>query len=198
MGYFGSVGIMIASVLLGLILLIPVLRVLLPLARARFSNPVCQAVYRLTNPVIVPLSKVFPTRRGFSSAALLLAWLVATLAAWLMVAAMGAMVRLAITGSPEIPGVLEAMLLGLGTLLQFTLSLYFWMIVLVALMSFFSPDYGNPLVELVMSMTRPVLKIFERIPLRIGNIGLSPLWATLTIQLIKFTLTYLGMPSFPF
>ena len=46
MGYFGSVGFMLAQVLLGLLLLLPVLRVILPLSRVRFGNPVCQAVYR--------------------------------------------------------------------------------------------------------------------------------------------------------
>jgi len=84
MGYFGSVGFMLAQVLLGLLLLLPVLRVILPLSRVRFGNPVCQAVYRATNPLLVPLGRVLPNWRGLSLGALVLAWLVAALAAWLL------------------------------------------------------------------------------------------------------------------
>ena len=54
MGYFGSVGFMLAQVLLGLLLLLPVLRVILPLSRVRFGNPVCQAVYRAVYRAFVP------------------------------------------------------------------------------------------------------------------------------------------------
>lgn len=133
MGYFGSVGFMLAQVLLGLLLLLPVLRVILPLSRVRFGNPVCQAVYRATNPLLVPLGRVLPNWRGLSLGALVLAWLVAALAAWLLLAALG-----------NLLGPLEAAALGFGTLLQFTLSLYFWAIVVVALMSFFLPTTATP------------------------------------------------------
>ncbi len=186
MGYFGSVGFMLAQVLLGLLLLLPVLRVILPLSRVRFGNPVCQAVYRATNPLLVPLGRVLPNWRGLSLGALLLAWLVAALAAWLLLAALGNLV-----------GPLEAAALGFGTLLQFTLSLYFWAIVVVALMSFFSPDYGNPAVELVLGVAEPVLKPFRRIPLRFAGFDLSPLWACLALRLLKFSLAYFGLPAFP-
>jgi YggT family protein len=177
---------MIAQVLLGLILLVPVLRILLPLVRARFSNPICQAIYRTTNPLIVPLNKLLPPWRNLSIPAVLLAWLVCAVSVWVL---------LALFGSP--PGLALTFLLGFGTLIQYILTFYFWAIVLVALMSFFSPDYGNPAVELVMALTRPVLRWFDLIPLRFGNISLSPLWAGLTIRLVKFTLDYLHMPSFP-
>lgn len=186
MGYFGSVGFMLAQVLLGLLMLIPVLRVILPLSRVRFGNPVCQAVYRVTNPVLAPLSKVLPNWRGLSLAALLFAWLVATLSAWLLLSAFGPM-----------PGLGTTLLIGVGTLLQFTLSIYFWTIVIYALMSFFSPDYGNPAVELVMGVAQPALKPFRRIPLRFAQFDLSPLWACLAIRLAQFTLGYFGMPAFP-
>lgn len=186
MGYFGSVGFMLAQVLLGLLLLVPVLRVILPLSRVRFGNPVCQAVYRATNPLLVPMARVLPNWRGLSFGALLLALAVATLAVWLLLTALGSM-----------PGPLDALLLGAGTLLQYTLSLYFWTIVVVALMSFFAPDYGNPAVELVLGVAEPMLKPFRRIPLRFAGFDLSPLWACLALRLAKFTLAYLGLPAFP-
>ena len=88
------------------------------------------------------------------------------------------------------------MRIGLGALLHYVLSLYLWMIILVALMSFFSPDYGNPYVELVFGLTRPVLALFDRIPIRLGTISLSPLWACLVIQLAQYTLDYVGLPGF--
>jgi len=185
-GYFNDAGLMIAQAILMLILLVPMLRILLPLVRARFSNPICQAIYRTTNPLIVPLNKILPPWRNLSIPAVLLAWLISSLSVWIV---------MAVFFAP--PGPALTFLLGFGTLIQYTLTFYFWAIVLVALMSFFSPDYGNPAVELVMALTRPVLRWFDLIPIRFGNISLSPLWAGLAIKLVKFTLDYIHMPAFP-
>lgn len=186
MDYAAVVGSMIAQVVFGLLLFVPVLRVILPLARVRFGNPICQLVYRLTNPVLAPLTRMLPSWRGLSFAAVALAWAVATLAAWIM---------LALFAQP--PGPLAAALIGLGTLVQFTLSIYFWSIVVRALTSFFSPDYGNPAFEVLFAITEPVLKPFRRIPIRIDAIDLSPLWACLVIRIVKVTLSYFGLPAFP-
>ena len=46
--------------LLTLALFVVLLRLLLQWARADFRNPICQAIVRLTNPLIVPLRRVLP------------------------------------------------------------------------------------------------------------------------------------------
>src|SRR5438034_9296146 len=52
--------IFIVETLLSLALFVVLARLLLQWARADFRNPICQAVVRLTNPLILPLRRVLP------------------------------------------------------------------------------------------------------------------------------------------
>ena len=49
--------IFIVETLLSLALFVVLARLLLQLTRADFRNPICQAVVRLTNPLILPLRR---------------------------------------------------------------------------------------------------------------------------------------------
>ena len=186
MGYLGGVGTIVVQAVFGLLLFVAVLRVLLPLCGARFRNPICQLVYKVTNPVLVPLTRVLPNVRGVSTAGILLALVIAILNVALVVLLNGSTV-----------GPLAILVVGFGMLLHFVLSLYFWAIIIRALMSFFSPDMGNPAVEVLHDLTQPVLKLFQRLPPRGMGIDLSPLWACLAIRLVQYTLVYIGLPQFP-
>jgi YggT family protein len=79
MGYFGGIVLILLQVVFGLVLFLLILRVVLPLSGARFKNPLCQLVYKTTNPVLGPLGKVIPNYRRVSIAGVLLAFLIATL-----------------------------------------------------------------------------------------------------------------------
>ena len=50
----------IVETLLSLALFVVLARLLLQWARADFRNPLCQAVVRITNPLILPLRRVLP------------------------------------------------------------------------------------------------------------------------------------------
>jgi YggT family protein len=52
-----------------------VFRLLAEAVRADFYNPICQFLYRSTNPVLTPLRRVVPTWRRINLAALLIAWI---------------------------------------------------------------------------------------------------------------------------
>jgi YggT family protein len=186
MGYFGNIGVMITQVLFGLLLFVAVLRVLLPIVALRFSNPICQAVYRFTNPLVGPLTRVVPSYRKFSIAALLIAWVIATIEIAVICSLIGTH-----------PGFFVLLLLGLGGLVHFVLGVLFWSIIVRALMSFFSPDYGNPAIEVLFAITDPVLRPFRKLTPRGASIDLSPLWACLLIRIIQYTLTYFGVIGFP-
>lgn len=185
-GYLTGAALIIARVVIGLVLLIFVLRVILPLTRVRFDNPVCQMVYRLTNPIMRPLAPVLPNWRRFTIAGVLVAWVVATLLSWLFVLIAGG--RL---------GFAAALLFGFGTLVYFTLSFYFFCLLIVAVMSFFQPRPG-PAVDVLRGVTAPILRPFANWPPRHGPFQLSPLYASVTIVLIVYTLTYIGLPGIPF
>src|ERR1700758_168718 len=50
----------VVETLLSLALFVVLIRLLLQWARADFRNPLCQAVVRLTNPLVLPLRRVLP------------------------------------------------------------------------------------------------------------------------------------------
>ena len=88
-------------------------------------------------------------------------------------------------------------LLALVQLLLTLLSLYTWVIIVRALISWVSPDPRNPIVLLLHRLTEPVLRPLRRLlpPNRTGNIDLSPILAILLIQLIRHTILYSIYPA---
>ncbi len=75
--------------------------------------------------------------------------------------------------------------------LLFTLlDLYTWVIVIRALVSWFSPDPRNPIVQLLVRLTEPVLAPLRRVipPQVLGGLDVSPILAILLIQGVKYLL----------
>ncbi len=73
-------------------------------------------------------------------------------------------------------------LLGVATVLDYALSLYMWVIIARALISWVNPDPWNPIVQFLDRVTEPVLSpIRRRLGWRIG-IDLSPLIAIVAIS----------------
>lgn len=181
MGYLSGAGLIIVQAISGLILGLFVLRVVLPLAGARFRNPICQMIYQATNPILVPLTRVVPNWRSISMAGVLVALLIASLIT---------VIILWLIGVPL--GAVNVLVFTTATLVHFVLGIYFWTILISALMSLFSPDRGHPLVELINVLVNPILRPFRRLPPRLQGIDLSPLWVLLLIRLIQYTLNYVG------
>src|ERR1041384_6885160 len=77
---------------------------------------------------------------------------------------------------------IEALASGLNSLLE----LYFWIVLISALLSWVNPDPRNPIVRFLYSVTEPVLYwMRRRMPfLIIGNVDLSPLVLLLAIRFI--------------
>ncbi|MBN8740865.1 MAG: hypothetical protein BGP24_13970 [Lysobacterales bacterium 69-70] len=183
MGFFSDAGALLVYLVFSSLLLILLLRLTLPLTRARFRNPICQFVYKVTNPVVGPLAQIIPPRRQFSFATLVLLALVALVELCLL---------MVLRGLPPDPSTVA---LGTaGGLLYFALGIAFWSIVLRAIMSFLSPDYANPAVEVIYSLTDPLLQPFSKLPPRSAPFDLSPLYAGVVIRLCMLAVFHLFGP----
>jgi YggT family protein len=174
MAYFTDAGSLVVSTLFGIVLFVLVLRVLLQAIRANFYNPICQALYKITNPILMPVHKLLPAWRGINLGALLLAWVVAIL--W--VAALAALGG----GGFGLPGLL---VLGFAQLLEFILQLMFWITLISVLMSWLSPSGSNPAVPLLYGIADIVLKPLRKVIPPLGGFDLSPIFALLGIQLAQ-------------
>lgn len=77
---------------------------------------------------------------------------------------------------------------GLARVLELVLTLYMWVIIARALVSWVNPDPWNPIVQFLDRATEPVLAPIRR---RLGwqmGIDLSPLVAILVIYFLQYAL----------
>ncbi len=66
------------------------------------------------------------------------------------------------------------------------LTLYFWVVIISALLSWVQPDPYNPLVRTIYSLTEPVFDwIRERVPAVFGGIDFSPLIVLLVVEFLQ-------------
>jgi len=78
---------------------------------------------------------------------------------------------------------------GLAFVADNVLTLYMYILIISALLSWVNPDPRNPIVQFLSAVTWPVLyQIRRRLPTTYGGIDLSPLVAILGVVLIQHVL----------
>jgi YggT family protein len=76
------------------------------------------------------------------------------------------------------------LLLGIARILDIVLTIYMWIVIISALMSWVNPDPYNPIVKFLRGVTEPV---FSRVRRIIGfRLGISPMIVILAIIFIKY------------
>ena len=168
----------IVDTLLSLTLAVFLARLLLQWTRADFRNPLCQFIVRITNPLILPLRRILPPIGKVDTASVVAVLLVAIADVAIMRAILGA-------GFPPAYYWIEFVAIEIArTLLQ----MYFYAIVLYALLSLIAPGGYSPMQSVLATLCEPVLRPFRRIIPPIAGIDLSPLWACIGIQAILLVL----------
>jgi len=82
--------------------------------------------------------------------------------------------------------VLGNFILSVAGILDMLLSLYKWVIIIAALISWVNPDPYNPIVRFLYSVTEPALRPIRRmIGYRLGPIDISPIIVILVIIFIQ-------------
>ena len=174
MSYFANAGQILINFAFGALIALLVLRVLLQIVRANFYNPICQFLYKLTNPVLMPLRKVIPPWRNLDIAGVLLAWLLTAIKLALLYALAG-----------QSLGILGLGVMALADLIDFVLMLYLGVILVYVLISFISVERSNPIVPLVYQLIEPLLRPLRRRLPTLGGIDFSPMLAWLVILLAR-------------
>ena len=83
--------------------------------------------------------------------------------------------------------VLRQTILAIATILNSLLTLYFWILLAAAVISWVNPDPNNPIVRFLRAVTDPVLyRVRRALPfVYAGGIDFSPLVVMLGIQFVK-------------
>ncbi|MBN2720463.1 MAG: YggT family protein [Proteobacteria bacterium] len=82
--------------------------------------------------------------------------------------------------------ILSNFIMAVAKVLGIVLNLYMWLIVIRAVVSWFSPDPYNQIYIFLVRVTEPVLGYIRRfLPLRAGMMDLSPIIAILVIIFLQ-------------
>jgi YggT family protein len=158
--------------LLTLALCVVLARLLLQWVRADFRNPLCQAVVRLTNPLILPLRRILPPIGKVDTASVIAVIIVATIKLGILTWVSG----------PILTDPLWWIRLVAIDIVSTALWIYFWAIFLYALLSMIAPGGYSPMQAVLASVCEPILRPFRRIIPAVAGLDLSPLWAGILIQ----------------
>ncbi len=72
-----------------------------------------------------------------------------------------------------------------ATIVGFVLTIYMWIIIIRALISWVNPDPNNPIVEILYRLTEPVLYPIRRRMPDIGGLDLSPIIVFIAIIFLQ-------------
>jgi YggT family protein len=82
--------------------------------------------------------------------------------------------------------IMSNFLIAIAKVLDVVLSIFMWIVIARAVLSWVSPDPYNPIVRFIHNITEPVLyQIRRRIPVNFGGIDFSPILVFLAIIFLQ-------------
>jgi YggT family protein len=82
--------------------------------------------------------------------------------------------------------VFNNLLAAIAKILDVVLSIFMWIVIARAILSWVSPDPYNPIVRFINNITEPVLyQIRKRIPLNFGGMDFSPILVLLAVIFLQ-------------
>ena len=82
--------------------------------------------------------------------------------------------------------VLGNFLYALAVVVDYGLTIYLWVVIARAVLSWVSPDPYNPIVRFIHNVTEPVLSRIRRVlPLNLGGIDISPLIVMMAVIFLQ-------------
>jgi len=150
-------------------------RLILQASRADFYNPISQGIVKATDPILRPLRIVIPGYRNIDFAAFIAAWLIKVLAYTLSLGIQ----------SQFMPGALSLFAIGLYDVLRLLLTVYWFALIIVIVLSFLAPGSYHPAAALLSQVTEPILAPARRLIPPLGGLDFSPILVFMILILIR-------------
>ena len=174
MSYFVNAGVFLIQTLFQFLIALFLIRLMLIAVNASFLDPICQFVYKLTNPVITPLRRFVRRWGKIETASLLIAFVLALVEFALLGGLIG--MRMSFAAWP---------LFALVEVLTITFWILFVALLIRAVLSFFVNEHYNSNARLVMQFTEPVVRPFRRLLPPFGGFDFSLWFASLALILAR-------------
>ncbi len=172
--YVGDPLTFLIQTLFHLYILAVMLRFLLQLVRADFYNPICQFLVRVTHPPLAPLRRLLPSIGRADTASIVLMLMLQFIALALVVVIAGRSIN---AGFLLVYSVAE--------LVNLLLNVFLFTVLIRVILSWINPGSHHPAVDLLHSLTEPLLGPARRLIPPIGGLDLSPIAVLIGIQVVK-------------
>ena len=186
-----DIGMTIAQPLFSLAMLLIAVRFLAQLCGVSGYNPISMTLRRVTNVIVLPLSRLLPSGNRFSPGALLALILIQVVFIALM---------LGLVGQLDAFNVLQALIwsaLGAAGLL---VSIIFYSVIAMIVVSFLAPQSSHPAVEFIWELTEPVMAPLRQVLPPMGGLDFSPIILFIALNVVRVSLGHMavavGMPRF--
>ena len=186
-----DIGMTIVQPLFSLAMLLIAVRFLAQLCGVSGYNPISMTLRRVTNVIVLPLSRLLPSGNRFSPGALLALILIQVAFIALM---------FGLVGQLDAFNVLQALIwsaLGAAGLL---VSIIFYSVIAMIVVSFLAPQSSHPAVEFIWELTEPVMAPLRQVLPPMGGLEFSPIILFIALNVIRVSLGHMavavGMPRF--
>ena len=175
---------MLADILITILLIassfyltIVLLRFLLQLARADFYNPITQFAVKATNPLLRPIRQIIPGWGSLDGASLVLAIIIQAITFLLILIALNG-------GIPSF-NPLTLLTWSVLNVLDLIVTIYFWSVIAVVVVSWIAPGSNHPAIQLVAQITEPVMRPVRNLMPSMGGLDLSPIIVFLVLNVLQ-------------
>ena len=186
-----DIGMTIVQPLFSLAMFLIAVRFLAQLCGVSGYNPISMTLRRVTNVIVLPLSRLLPSGNRFSPGALLALILIQVVFIALM---------LGLVGQLDAFNVLQALIwsaLGAAGLL---VSIIFYSVIAMIVVSFLAPQSSHPAVEFIWELTEPVMAPLRQVLPPMGGLDFSPIILFIALNVVRVSLGHMavavGMPRF--
>lgn len=173
-GYVTNAGVFLVDVLFGLYIFVVLLRLLLQLVRADFYHPLCQAIVKITNPPLRPMRRYIPAVGPVDTSSVVLVVTLQMVNTILIALMLGASLA---------PG--GILVLAIASLLDRVIWIFMGAIIIQVIMSWVGQGGYNPLMDVIDSLTAPLMRPARRLLPPLGGLDLSPMLAIIALQLAR-------------
>ena len=186
-----DIGMTIVQPLFSLAMLLIAVRFLAQLCGVSGYNPISMTLRRVTNVIVLPLSRLLPSGNRFSPGALLALILIQVVFIALM---------LGLVGQMDAFNILQALIwsaLGAAGLL---VSIIFYSVIAMIVVSFLAPQSSHPAVEFIWELTEPVMAPLRQVLPPMGGLDFSPIILFIALNVVRVSLGHMavavGLPRF--
>ena len=178
-----DIGMTIVQPLFSLAMFLIAVRFLAQLCGVSGYNPISMTLRRVTNVIVLPLSRLLPSGNRFSPGALIALILIQVVFIALM---------FTLEGRLDSFNVLHALIwaaIGCASLL---INIIFYSVIAMIVVSFLAPQSSNPAVEFIWELTEPVMAPLRRILPPMGGLDFSPIILFIALNVIRVSLGHMA------